>query len=152
MSGPMVFADPYVASSPVAGRVVAVLRGVTDQRGLQLAGHRSRAVPAGIVHELMITDEDVRLEGRVDRVALLAFFEVVDGGVILLDSAVTIGGQEVGVVAGFDETHMPNHQNICLRGKLHDGEMLKIVVGDRVEIAGIGHGRGSGTRTRSGSS
>lgn len=138
MSGPMVFTDPYVSSSPVVGRVVAVLRGVTDRRGLALAGHRSRAVPAGVVHELMITDEDARLEGRVDRVALLAFFEVVEAGVILLDGAVRIGETQVGAVAGFDETHMPNHQNICLRGALRDGESLKIAVGDRVEISGVG--------------
>lgn len=137
MSGPMAFGDPYAASSPIVGRVVAVLRGVTHQRGLQLAGHRSRAVPAGAVHELMITDEDARLEGRVDRVALLAFVEVTGAGVILLDAAVTIGDKEVGVIAGFDETHMPNHQNICLRGQLADGVSLSIGLGDRVEIAGV---------------
>ena len=138
LSGPMVFSDPYVSSSPVVGRAVADLRGFTDSRELALAGHRSRAVPAGAIHELMITDEDARLEGRVDRVALLAFFEVVEAGVILLDGVVTIGDAQVGVVAGFDETHMPNHQNICLRGELRDGESLRIAVGDRVEIAGAG--------------
>lgn len=137
MSGPMVFANPYASSAPVVGRVVAVLRGVTEHRGLLLAGHRSRAVVAGAVHELMITDEDARLEGRVDRVALLAFFEIVEAGVILLDAAVTIADVPVGVVAGFDETHMPNHQNICLRGDLRDGETRLIAVGDRVEIAGL---------------
>ncbi len=137
MSGPMVFADPYVSSSPVVGRVVAVLRGVTDLRGLEFAGHRSRAVPAGAVHEFMITDENARLEGRVDRVALLAFVEIIEAGVILLDAAVTIGETLIGVVAGFDETHMPNHQNICLRGERRDGESLGIAVGDRVEIAGV---------------
>lgn len=138
VSGPMVFADPYVASTPVVGRVVAVLRGVSDRRGLALAGHRSRAVSGGAVHELMISDEDVRLEGRVDRVALLAFVEILEGGVILLDASVTVGDTVVGVVAGFDETHRPNHQNICLRGELCDGESLGLAVGSRVEIAGIG--------------
>ena len=137
MSGPMVFSDPYLSSSPVVGRVVTVLRGVTDRRGLLLVGHRSRAVPAGAVHELMITDEEVRLDGSVDRVALLAFFEVVEAGVVLVDAAVTIAGVLIGVVAGFDETHMPNHQNICLRGQLRDGESLEILVGSRIEIAGL---------------
>lgn len=138
MSGPMVFGDPYASSSAVVGRVVAVLRGVTETRGLALAGHRSRAVTAGAVHELMITDEDARQEGRVDRVALLAFVEILEAGVILLDADVTIGSASVGVIAGFDETHMPNHQNICLRGSLEDGESRSIVVGDNVIIAGVG--------------
>ena len=138
MSGPMVFGDPYVSSSAVVGRVVAVLRGVTETRGLALAGHRSRAVTTGAVHELMITDEDARQEGRVDRVALLAFVEILEAGVILLDADVTIGDASVGVIAGFDETHMPNHQNICLRGDLQDGESRSIAVGDKVVIAGVG--------------
>ncbi|MCC6935256.1 MAG: hypothetical protein IT333_01975 [Thermomicrobiales bacterium] len=138
MSGPMVFGDPYASSSAVVGRVVAVLRGVTETRGLALAGHRSRAVTTGAVHELMITDEDARQEGRVDRVALLAFVEILEAGVILLDADVTIGDASVGVIAGFDETHMPNHQNICLRGDLQDGESRSIAVGDKVVIAGVG--------------
>jgi len=138
MSGPMVFGDPYVSSSAVVGRVVAVLRGVTETRGLALAGHRSRAVTTGAVHELMITDEGARQEGRVDRVALLAFVEILEAGVILLDADVTIGDASVGVIAGFDETHMPNHQNICLRGDLQDGESRSIAVGDKVVIAGVG--------------
>jgi len=138
MSGPMVFGDPYVSSSAVVGRVVAVLRGVTETRGLALAGHRSRAVTTGAVHELMITDEDARQEGRVDRVALLAFVAILEAGVILLDADVTIGDASVGVIAGFDETHMPNHQNICLRGDLQDGESRSIAVGDKVVIAGVG--------------
>ena len=138
MSGPMVFGDPYASSSAVVGRVVAVLRGVTETRGLALAGHRSRALTTGAVHELMITDEDARQEGRVDRVALLAFVEILEAGVILLDADVTIGDASVGVIAGFDETHMPNHQNICLRGDLQDGESRSIAVGDKVVIAGVG--------------
>ena len=136
VSGPAVFGkNPYVAKSDVTGRVVAVLRGVTDQRGLYLTAYRSRAVPSGEIHELMITDEDCDVETTVNRVALIAFFEVIDGGVILLDDQVTIGDQVVGTVAGFDETHMPNHQNICLRGQLSDGESIGFSVGDEVTIA-----------------
>jgi hypothetical protein len=138
VSGPAVFGkNPYVAKSDVNGRVVAVLRGVTEQRGLYLTAFRSRAVPAGEVHELMITDENCDVESTVNRVALIAFFEVEDGGVILLDDRVTIGDRVVGTVAGFDETHMPNHQNICLRGELQDGESIAIRVGDAVTIARV---------------
>jgi hypothetical protein len=138
MSGPAVFGkNPYVAKSDVTGRVVAVLRGVTDQRGLYLTAFRSRAVPAGQIHELMITDEATDVEMTVNRVALIAFFEVLDGGVILLDDQVTIGDRLVGTVAGFDETHIPNHQNICLNGEVNDGESIGIAVGDLVRIARV---------------
>ncbi|MEX1159102.1 MAG: hypothetical protein WEC79_09260 [Thermomicrobiales bacterium] len=136
MSGPAVFGkNPYVAKSDVTGQVVAVLRGVTDQRGLFLTAHRSRAVPTGEIHELMITDEVADVETTVNRIALIAFFEVTVGGVILLDDRVTIGERVVGSIAGFDETHMPNHQNVCLRGEMRDGDTLAIRVGDRVRIA-----------------
>ena len=136
MSGPAVFGkNPYVNKSDVTGRVVAVLRGVTDRRGLFLTAHRSRAVPTGEIHELMITDEDADVESTVNRVALIAFFEVTAGGVILLDDRVTIGDHVVGSIAGFDETHLPNHQNVCLRGELSDGDALGVHVGDRVTIA-----------------
>jgi hypothetical protein len=138
VSGPVVFGkNPYVSKTDVTGRVVAVLRGVTDQRGLYLTAFRSRAVPAGQIHELMITDEATDVETTVNRVALIAFFEVLDGGVILLDDQVTIGDRVVGTVAGFDETHMPNHQNICLNGDLSDGESIGIAVGDVVRIARV---------------
>jgi hypothetical protein len=135
VSGPAVFgSNPYLVKSPVRGRIVAVLRGVTDHRGLFLTSFRSRAVPSGEIHELMITDESADIETTVNRVALIAFFEVTDGGVILLDDTVVIGDQVVGVVAGFDETHMPNHQNICMRGELRDGESFTIQLGAPVII------------------
>ena len=130
---PAVFGDnPYEQKTPVTGRVVAVLRGITDRRGLQITPLRSRAVPAGVIHELMMTDEEAALESTVNRVALLAFFEVTDGGVILVGDAVRCGEQVLGIVAGFDETHMPNHQNICLRGELTDGATLHLQLNESV--------------------
>lgn len=135
MTGPGVFgANPYVSKSDVVGRVVAVLTGVTDRRGLLIEEFRSRAVRHGDVHELMITDETVDIGVTVNRVALLAFFEVTAGGVILLNDRVTIDGVEIGFVAGFNETHMPNHQNICLSGDLLDGALLGLRLGADVRI------------------
>ena len=134
MSGPAVFGpDVYASKRDVTGEVVVVLRGVTDQRGLSIEDLRSRAVPRYAIHELMSTDESGDLGTTANRVALLAFFEVTTGGVILVGDEVHIGGRRVGVVAGFNETHMPNHQNICLRvDQLIDGESLELQVGDPV--------------------
>lgn len=136
MSGPAVFgSNPYASKRPVVGRVVAVLRGVTDRRGLRLTGYRSRAVPRGQIHELMLTDEAAALESTVNRVALLAFFEVEQGGVLLVGDRVSSDARALGHLAGFDETHMPNHQNVCLTGDdFRDGEAIGLRVGDELRF------------------
>jgi hypothetical protein len=136
MSGPLVFGtNPYADKSPVCGRIVAVLRGVSDRRGLHLEAYRSRALPRFGIHEFMITDEQVDVKSTVNRVALLAFFEVTDGGVILLQDRVRIRGIDIGTIAGFDDTHMPNHQNICLAGELQDGVARGLQLGAGVVIS-----------------
>ena len=137
MSGPEVFGThPYAANRALSGEVVTVLRGVTGQRGLALERYRSRAVAAGQVHELMTTNQpDAQPGAIVDAVALIGFFEVSRSGVILVGSRVSVGGIALGVVAGFDDTHMPNHQNICLLvDDFRDGVGLGLSVGDLVRI------------------
>lgn len=127
--------NPYVAKSDVLGRVVAVLRGVSTQRGLAIEDYRSRAVLAGQIHELMATDGECKPGAVVERVALLVFFEVIAGGVILLDDVVEVAGVILGEVGGFNDTHMPNHQNICLVSpKLLDGADQRLQLGDVVRI------------------
>jgi hypothetical protein len=54
--------------------------------------------------------------GRADRVAYLGFVEFSQGGVLLTGDEVRIGSTLVGTIAGYDETHMPNHLNIVLTG------------------------------------
>lgn len=136
MSGPEVFAQPYAQSADVVGRVVTVLQGVSDRRGLFLQPDlRSRAVPAGQVHELMLTDGDAQLGDTIDRVALIAFFVVEEPGVLIAGSDIRINGQDLGRLAGFDQTHMPNHQNLCVAGaELLDGASRRIEVGDEVRF------------------
>lgn len=136
MSGPAVFgADVYAARRDVQGRIVAVLRGTTDRRDLYLPELRSRAVPRHVVHELMTTDDRAAPGSTVNSVALLAFFEIETGGVILVGDDVYSGDMFLGAVAGFNETHMPNHQNICLRvDEIVDGEALGLEVEDEVRF------------------
>jgi Family of unknown function (DUF6917) len=137
MSGPEVFgSNPYAENRVISGELVTVLRGVTDERGLKLERYRSRAVGAGQVHELMITDTPGVAPGdTVDRVALIGFVEVSRSGVLLVGSRVMVGEHELGVIAGFDDTHMPNHQNICLQtANLQDGVQLGLVVGELVRF------------------
>jgi hypothetical protein len=135
-SGPGVFgANPYVSKSIVVGRIVAVLRGVSEHRGLQIEGYQSRAVPTGAIHELMSSNQSAGFGDTVDNVAIIAFFEVIVGGVILVGDVVEIAGCEIGSVLGFNDTHMPNHQNICLFvDHLRDGESLALRLDDPVRI------------------
>jgi hypothetical protein len=140
MSGPDAFGtNPYADNRPVSGELVTILHGVTDDRGLVLEAYRSRAVVAGQVHELMTTNrQGVGPGDTVDDVALIGFFEVSRSGVLLIGSRVTVGGHDLGTIAGFDDTHIPNHQNICLQvDDLHDGLDLGLSVGDLVRFAKI---------------
>lgn len=136
MSGPAVFGpDVYASAADVEGRIVVVLRGRAGNRGLQLTPHRSRAVLRHTIHELMVTDESVEPGGIANRVGLIGFFKVLESAVILLGSRLYVGEQRIGTVVGFDETHMPNHINICLSvDALIDGEGIGIGLGDRVRF------------------
>lgn len=136
MSGPAVFGpNVYASRRDVDGMVVAVLRGVTDQRGLYLTELRSRAVSRHAVHELMITNELADLETTVNHVALIAFFEVTASGVLLVGDEAYWGETLLGTVAGFNETHMPNHQNICLTAaEIQDGETLGLALEDTIHF------------------
>ncbi|HLT18524.1 MAG TPA: hypothetical protein VKZ96_03625 [Thermomicrobiales bacterium] len=114
---------------------MTVLRGITEERGLRLEAYRSRAVPAGQIHELMVTDQPAEPGTIADRVGLIGFFVVEDPGVLLVGAPVRIGDTVIGTIAGFDDTHIPNHQNICLRvDELVDGLGLGVALNDPVVI------------------
>ncbi len=107
--------NPYVSKRTVEGRIVCVLDARSERRGMQLEPHPSRAMPAGEIHELALTDDPAAGPGaRVERVAYVGFVEMVRGGVILVDDEVTLAGRSLGRVAGFDCTHFPNHMNILV--------------------------------------
>jgi len=128
---------PYVAKSDVVGRIVTILDARAEERGLELVIHPSRAVSTGEIHELLATDDMNAAPGEVvDRVAYIAFFAVERGGVILVGDRVTLGGREVGRVAGFDMTHFPNHMNILLVApEPKTGRQLEIGLGEEVVFA-----------------
>jgi enamine deaminase RidA (YjgF/YER057c/UK114 family) len=107
--------NPYALKSDVTGQLVVTLDGRMENRGLSLITPPSRCVCRHQVHELILTDEPAAMPGRqVDRIGYLGFFSVEAGGVILRGDAVWLDEQYIGAVAGFDETHMPNHLNIVI--------------------------------------
>jgi len=118
----------------VSGRIVVVLGSKLKDRGLRLIEVASRALREKEIHELIITDEvDAKPGGKVDRVAYLGFMEVQVGGVVYVGDKVVLNNRCVGMILGFDETHMLNHMNIVIGAKeFKSGAELKINVEDSI--------------------
>jgi hypothetical protein len=121
----------YGDRRPVTGEVVALLHITFDERGLKLIQSRSRALVKEEIHELMITDEEEAAPGGgADRVSAIAFFEVKNGGLIVVGDRVTLNDDLLGAVAGYDMTHMPNHMNVLLKADSLEPPALR--VGERL--------------------
>jgi len=135
-------ANPYAKKSAVEGPLVVVLQGRMEDRGLALITPISRCLRRYDVHELILTDEAGAKPGsRVDRIAYLGFFAVEAGGVLVSGDEVLLDGRPVGVLAGFDETHMPNHLNIVIRtDRLLTGVELGASLGAAVSFRLPGEG------------
>lgn len=107
--------DFFASRRPVGGKLVAVMQGRLDGRGLQLILQPSRAVCRSEVHELIVsTEHGIGPGSTVNRVTYVGFIEFDLGGVIYIGDTVRIGNVEIGRIAGFDSTHLPNHMNIVI--------------------------------------
>ena len=130
----MIKKSPYTKKKIIKGNIVVILDFATKERGLKLISPQSRAVKKNEIHEIMTTAEKGAAPGEaVNDVAYVGFFEVEESGVIVTGDSVYIGAQLIGEVVGFDDTHMPNHQNIVLySSKDKTGTELKIDLGDKI--------------------
>ena len=89
----------YAANRPVKGGVVTVLDSSHEARGLKLIPTWSRALKKNSIHELIATDElDKKPGDTADRIAYLAFFEVIRGGCILVGETLFADGEAIGVL------------------------------------------------------
>lgn len=103
---------------PVSTRVVRLLFHVADDRGMTLSPAGSRCVPVGQIHELVTTtDRPVNAGDVVDNVGFLGFVEFKDPAMLCRGDEVWLGDLRLGTVAGFDESHFPNHYNILIRSE-----------------------------------
>lgn len=128
--------DFYFTKERVRGRVVAVLKGKMEERGLSLLPSPSRALVKNEIHELLVTDE----EGTdpIHGVAYLAFIVIEEGGVVLQGEGVIWRGEKIGTLLGFDGTHLPNHYNIVLHSPHRfTGEERGIHLGDCICFEGL---------------
>lgn len=126
--------DPYWVKSDVEGRVVAVLDLVTSGRNLELITARSRVVKSGDIHELVLTGQYDAAPGTIVNDAVyLAFVEIISGGVLQSGDQVLWGDTRLGTLAGFDETHFPNHYNLVIKAEgPRTGRDAGVRLGDRV--------------------
>lgn len=109
-------ADPYYAKKTMEGELIVVLTGSLSDRGLELIKPISRGVKQGEVHELILTDELTAAPGQtVNSIAYLGFMEVKSAAVLVEGDELKINGETIGFLAGFDQTHMPNHLNIVFK-------------------------------------
>lgn len=113
--------EPYASGKPaiifkkdVVGRLVTVHGTIRASRGIEPIVARSRAVGTGEVHELLTAGEDEIARGLINNTAYIGFVEFLAGGLIMIGDKVFVRDRCVGTIAGFDDTHMPNHMNIIV--------------------------------------
>ncbi|MBS3977762.1 MAG: hypothetical protein KGZ75_13760 [Syntrophomonadaceae bacterium] len=125
--------NPYKEKMDIRGRLVVVLQGALDDRQLKLIKTISRAVKRYEVHEIILTDEEQSGPGAtVNRVIYIGFMEVTRSGVIVSGDEFFLGDRLLGTVAGFDETHLPNHLNIVIQAG--SGIYAPAVLGEKIVI------------------
>lgn len=131
--------DFFHSKVTIQGKVVVVLKGSLKNRGLNLIAPISRTFKKHDVIELIATDEQHAQPGEnVDSISYIAFVEILNSGVILVDDPVIHNGKEIGKIAGYDDTHLPNHQNVIVKvTEKKSGEELGLKVGDEIFFPGF---------------
>lgn len=131
-----VIGNPFTARRVVEVEVVAVLDARRDNRNMRLIEPLTRAVRKGEIHEFILTDEmHVQPGSTVDRVAYLAFAVIRREGIIRTGDDLVVDGKIVGQIAGYDETHMPNHMNIVIYAeKAKTGAEIGLALGQKFTV------------------
>jgi len=121
----------YSEHRPVTGEAVALLH-VVAKGGLRLEKLLSRAVQRNEVHEIILVDGDLKPGDEVGDFAPVAFFEVEEGGLVVVGDPLSVNGVDLGTVAGFDLNHAPNHINIMVKADSLKGRRLAL--GSKIKI------------------
>jgi uncharacterized protein DUF6917 len=130
----IILAAPRILRLALEARFVGVLDSRREGRGLTLIHPRTRCIRRYEIHELILTDErDAGPGCAINRCHYLGFVEFQAGGLLVEGDVLTIAGETVGAVAGFDESHFPNHYNVVIKGpRLVTGIELGQKPGDAV--------------------
>lgn len=99
----------------VRGKFVKLLSHTDDARNMHLIEFETRCVRRSELHEIVTTDRRGLGPGDVvDHIGFLGFAEFEVGGVVERGDVVAVDDQELGTVAGFDDSHFPNHYNVII--------------------------------------
>ena len=120
----------YGEKRPVEGEIIAVLE--AKGSGLKLSQHWSRALKLHEIHEVMLTADEVAPDEDLPRFTAIAFFEVTQGGHTVLGDKAFLGETELGVLAGYELNHMPNHMKMVFTAKRE--ELPEVRLGQRITI------------------
>ncbi|MFO7837058.1 MAG: hypothetical protein R6V83_10395 [Candidatus Thorarchaeota archaeon] len=86
--------------------------------------------------ELTITDDQDATPGEtIESVLYVGFFEVRQGGIVVVGEPVQIAKRKIGTVAGFSDVHSPNHLNLLVRGNQEVVANYLLVSADRTVIS-----------------
>lgn len=102
--------------SPVVASMVAVMDHRRNDRALTISNFKTRCVLRGEIHEFLLCMPPSEGKAPINEVTYLGFAEIQKPGVIAVGDRITLDEEQVGTVYGFDDTHMPNHMNIVLKG------------------------------------
>ena len=127
--------DIYYKKRKIKGKIVAILHLSLKDRELSLIVPQSRVLKKGEIHEIIFTGEKKSPGEVVQDVSYIGFFEVLEGGIAIVGDAIRINNKDMAVLIGFNETHMPNHQNIVFfTENPHTGKEYNLEIGDIIEI------------------
>jgi len=126
--------NPFHSKSDIRGKLVTVLDMKANDRMLSLIVPISRCLCKYDIHELIASDEEGAGPGAVvNAISYIGFIEILQGGVVCTGDFVYWNGQCLGTIAGYDETHMPNHLNIVYHSDERiTGAQLGCCLGDGI--------------------
>ena len=109
--------DSIIIKQDLIGRLLTVHGTVIKNRGLKPIIQKTRAIKAGEIHELILTDSIIDNNRIINNAAYIGFVVFLTSGLLKNEDKLYIRNNEIGVVIGFDETHIPNHLNILIYSK-----------------------------------
>ncbi len=116
--------DPYlddrtssiIHKPPVVSVLCSVHGTRRNNRGIRPIVQKTRCVCGGSIHEIIVVEAGiVEAQGSVEDTAYIGFARFPEGGLLECGDAVYVNERLLGELAGFDETHMPNHLNILVK-------------------------------------
>jgi len=137
--------DPYIKNlvgktifsnkSTVTADFIVIMDETVEERRLSLIPQLSRVVSQNEIHELIFTCEQVAPGSVVNKISYCGFALIKNGGVLLHGDEILINDNYIGILAGFDETHYPNHLNIVIQTEqLKSGKQMGLQLYDTISF------------------